>query len=69
MIVSKKVDGQLVKIFGFLLVFLALCYSIAINSFKNGQFFRVKYLKSISCFLKIIFIKHPHVSKINKQLF
>jgi len=55
MIVSKKVDGQLVKIFGFLLVFLALCYSIAINSFKNGKFTCNKYILNTYLYIVITF--------------
>lgn len=55
MLVSKNIDRQLIKIFGFLLVFLALCFSIAINSFKNGKFTCNKYILNTYLYIVLTF--------------
>ena len=55
MLLSKKVDQQLLKIFGFSLVFLALCFSIANNSFKDGKFTCNKYLLNTYLYIVLTF--------------
>ena len=55
MLLSKSSDQQLVKIFGFLLVFLLLCFSIANNSFKNGKFTCNKYILNTYLYIVLTF--------------
>ncbi len=55
MLLSKRVDQQLLKIFGFGLVFLVLCFSIANNSFKDGKHTCNKYLLNTYLYIVLTF--------------
>lgn len=55
MLLSKTSDKQLLKIFGFSLVFLVLCFSIANNSFKDGKFTCNKYLLNTYLYIVLTF--------------
>ncbi len=55
MLLSKNLDQQLIKIFGFSLIFLVLCFSIANNSFKDGKHTCNKYLLNTYLYIVLTF--------------